>query len=146
MEPRQDRTRPWFQFHLSTALAVMLAASVLLGMNIAERPWCATVTPQSGGRYEIEFTVTGWPFAYESPEGSFERALWKVEGTNQSLPGEWEPRPRDDAEGIGIGHGWVDGFPTGFNRPKYNVLIALIILMYVATFAELLVRRVERRR
>jgi len=31
-------------------------------------------------------------------------------------------------------------------RPWYNIVIALVILMYVATFAELLVRRVERRR
>jgi hypothetical protein len=146
MEPRPDRTRPWFQFHLSTALAVMLAASVLLGMNIVRRPWYATVTPESGGRYEIEFTVTGWPFAYESPGDSFERAVTKAERENFLDPSLTQP-DASTREGMdGVGFCWIDPWPAVSERPWYNIVIALVILMYVATFAELLVRRVERRR
>lgn len=51
-----SRARRWFQIHLSTAIALMLSASVLLWANLHER----SKFTEAGARHATKYF--GWPY------------------------------------------------------------------------------------
>ena len=62
MEPKMDekpKKRPWFQFHLSTAVVLMFVASGLLWLNL--RDPVLTSKNAYGGFFMWD---RGWPLAY----------------------------------------------------------------------------------
>jgi hypothetical protein len=68
----------WYQFHLSTMIAVMLAASVLLGLNFTPQP------PPKVDRegFDVIGHSYGWPSVYHdakvvrTPQPLNSNALW----------------------------------------------------------------------
>lgn len=57
--------RPWFQLHLSTALALMLTAAILLALNVL---WVRSVTIEPllelEPPYRYQRPEVGWPVTY----------------------------------------------------------------------------------
>ncbi|MCY3023675.1 MAG: hypothetical protein NTW87_32240 [Planctomycetota bacterium] len=66
------RKRPWFQFHLSTAIVLMLVASLILWRNVVPRhhAWYVSIVGGHRAVYERwrdamdqeKLLLTGWPF------------------------------------------------------------------------------------
>lgn len=54
-----DPRRPWFQFHLSTALVLMFAASGLLWLNLNSD--VARKTRKADGSIAVDWRGPGWP-------------------------------------------------------------------------------------
>ncbi|HYG77214.1 MAG TPA: hypothetical protein VEK08_19575 [Planctomycetota bacterium] len=53
------------RFHLSTAVTLMLAASILVGLNAIEQPPPALPTPNEG--YIVTGKTYGWPARWYDP-------------------------------------------------------------------------------
>ncbi len=71
-------TRPRFwRIHLSSAMVVMIAAAVLLGVNLTKRS-AMTHAIYASGIHEVHYTARGWPYSYESPEGNMQTDLEAV--------------------------------------------------------------------
>ena len=72
--PEQPKKRPWFQYHLSTAIVVMFVASGLLWLNVRNQNWIHLP--------DDDLPSYGWPFIY------FNR-YWMFEGSKSLFYNEW---------------------------------------------------------
>lgn len=59
MTAEKEKGRAWFQFHLSTAIAVMIVGAVFIGLNACLR----IQLPDKPGKESFEFY--GWPFPFK---------------------------------------------------------------------------------
>lgn len=59
MTDEKHKRRPWFQLHLSTAIAVMIVGAVLIGLNACLR----IQLPDNPEKETFEFY--GWPFPFK---------------------------------------------------------------------------------
>ena len=110
--------RPWFRFHLLTAVLMMLAAGGMMWLNLCKR----LVDLPADGAYETEPLIYGWPlnFAYHGPR-SFR---------------------------TGLGMTWGDGVTTLFfwRGVIVDVVVFILILVCVTSCIEFLLRRREGRK
>jgi hypothetical protein len=120
------KKRPWFQFHLSTAIVMMLVAAGLLWLNLGPTIRSIEVVL---GEPMVEAHARGWPFCFWStvfvPSGRYKIAF--------------EPEPYTD---------YVPGMPmprVRFGMLAADAVIAIAILLAVAALLEWRIRRKERR-
>jgi hypothetical protein len=145
------KKRPWFQFHLITAVLVMLGAGVLLGLNLVPRS-CAIwvqILPNSHGPvlavspsppgHQMAYTLRGWPLSYEYPEGNLVRALarYRAEYAPEALPAS------SYAPGVGV-------FCPPYHYPENeylvsNSVVGFVLLCIMAAAIERLIRCPEGR-
>lgn len=137
-------TRRWFQIHLSTAVLLMIFASVLMWLNfrttITPIPYSKTLIelkPEWKGRFYYSEWERGWPYTMNrGSEGSAtvlftgSNKIWRVRDTWIEQPS----RPR------GFEGDWY------LNPMVWNALIFLGILLVVAVIVEFIVRRREVRK
>ncbi len=118
--------RPWFQFHLSTAIVLMFAASGLLWANMrpARFELLESVEPQV---FFVEVHWSGWPLA---PQGIY--AL-----SNLATFGE-KTQPIESTRAWISEQPWSN-FGDGTQIPK-NALICIAILIATAFLTERLQR------
>jgi hypothetical protein len=153
------KRRPWFQFHLSTALWVMLAAGALLGLNLVPRDrnvWMQVKPDHIEGLpyppgYPITYTCRGWPLSYIYPEDNFDWALERFRIEHEPPPPPPPPPPDPTStQGTDVitraGTGWIQKFP--YPEKKYlivNAIVGLVLLFVLAVASEWFIRRRERR-
>jgi hypothetical protein len=120
-EPDKPNRKFW-QFHLSTALLLVLAAGAISMANFAPRE---TANPMEGvAPFKLAYSTirlfkSGWPMKIYH---------WKMY----------------DDKGTLIADFWTDG--TGANGERTNLLVAIGLLAVLAVTLESFVRRKGRRR
>ena len=128
------KKRPWFQYHLSTAVVLMFVAGGLMWANM---------TPERKVYDQVEYCIA--PGATSAQYTGRTRATayvwgWPYEACSKTLAGE-EMRAGDAV--------WRPTEPQPFEiRGKpfaYNIIVAMSIVVAAALLLEWLIRRRERR-
>jgi hypothetical protein len=139
MEVRMDekpKKRPWFQFHLSTAVVLMFVAGGLLWANM-QPPYVSVL---GGDAWETKFQWSGWPIASEGEYDDYGRDMTcrKNGETNE----EFSARVRleaaerfDTALGAGVLHRYAS-----WPELMLNLVINMGILFAVAFVCEQCIR------
>ena len=119
--------RPWFRFHLLTAVLMMLLSGLFLGLNLQQHP-----NPPFAGTYQ------GWPLVFEHD--------W----TYVSL----SSKPTDFKKKLDTNYGGrffleQEEYPGWWKCPGYlyaDIAFASVVLIGTAFLCELLLRRREARK
>jgi len=141
-----EKKRRFFQFHLSTALVLMLIAAILFSIDFRKHETSDTAA-------ELEWTY-GWPLvAYQGVRDyvvsdEMETAfLYSGGGQLRPLrPGKSSPPPRQPIP-IQVPKIRQEIIPT-WNRTGFaiDLFVAIVVLLAVAVASEWLIRRREGRK
>ena len=123
--------RPWFRFHLLTAMLMMLSAGAFLGLNLKRRP-----DPPFAG------TCQGWPLVFEwdftwvgvqsvSNPNKYSYS-WKLDSKNER---DYSP-----------GHNEQPGLMVCTGYLYADITFAIFVLIGTTFISEYLIRRREGRK
>jgi hypothetical protein len=118
--------RPWFRFHLLTAVLMMFAAGGVIGVNTCERVFREYQTMPDSANSESRLLRTqlwgmGWPFCY-----------FQTRATVVRHKGDWD---------LGPNHEPIEKMPLAG-----DIIIGVGIVIALAFVSEFLLRRREGRK
>ena len=119
--------RPWFRFHLLTAVLIMLLSGLFLGLNLKRHP-----------NPPFDETYQGWPLDYEH-DWTYVYLSSKPTGYRKKL----------DTNYGGKYYLEQKEYPGWWKRPGYlyaNIAFALVALIGTAFLSEYLIHRSEARK
>jgi hypothetical protein len=83
----KPKTRPWFQFHLSTAIVLMFVAAGLLWLNMSDSDhvcfFSSDISDVPGVKawHSYHWVTKGWPVLYhERYAGALSGSFWHLPG------------------------------------------------------------------
>src|SRR5579862_1167387 len=126
-----DDKRPWFRFHLLTAVLMMVAAGGMLMVNLSDRPyWTHFAASNRVGPVEGTSTCYGWPAA----------CYVRLDASN--VPPGIEPYNIGE---FGLKHrdGAYHANDTWAPEIIVNVVVTVLVLLGTALISEVLIRRRE---